>query len=55
MTKNDILNTFHKYAIFSQILSMIEADAEWGDSYLQSLVKQNFKSETDLILYVRNN
>lgn len=55
MNKSDILNTFHKYAIFQRLLSLMEEDEAWGDSYLQKLVNMNFKSEMDLILYVRNN
>lgn len=54
MNKSDILNTFNKYSIFSDILSTIESDAEWGEMYLNNLVAMNFKGEVDLIMYVRN-
>lgn len=55
MTKNDIMNTFHKYAIFSSLLKEMEDDSVWANEYINNLVNKNFKSETDLILYVRNN
>jgi hypothetical protein len=55
MTKNDIMNTFHKYAIFSSLLKEMEDDSVWANEFINNLVNKNFKSETDLILYVRNN
>ena len=54
MNKNDILNTFKKVNLFSSLVDCIENDSAWGEMYLANLESMGFKSEMDLILYVRN-
>lgn len=54
MNKSDIINTFNKYSMFENILISMEGDKDWGETYVNSLVAMNFKSEADLIMYVRN-
>ena len=49
MNKKDILNTFNKYPIFSNIVASIDNDKSWGEMYLNTLASMNFKGEMDLI------
>ena len=54
MNKAEILKTFNKFPMFSQIVADIENDKDWGEVYLKNLETMNFRGEMDLILYVRN-
>ena len=54
MNKTEILKTFNKFPMFSQIVADIESDKDWGEVYLKNLESMNFRGEMDLILYVRN-
>ena len=58
MNKTEILKTFNKFTMFSQIVADIENDKVsflWAkDVYLKNLESMNFRGEMDLILYVRN-